>query len=414
MKQLKFAQFLSYFQGFPAQIWWLTLVNLINRSGAMVIAFLPLYLSKHLSFGVAEVGYISTGYGVGSVVGMYFGGWLTDKLGFYRVQLYSLLLGAMAYFAAVFVTSFWSVLGLLFLVSLLNETFRPANFVAVQRLSNSETQTRSFSLHRVGVNLAISVALMLGGWVIQFGWHWIFWADAITGIFAAILYFIFIKNTVNNTTIIDKHKKDTPLSISPQKSISPYKDKTFIIFSILTLLSALVFMQFIWIIPLFFSTEYGWTEQKIGNISAINGIFVMCIEMPLVGMIEGKRTKMWIIRLGIIFYALPYMAFLFPKEYAIILAISYMLLISLGEIFVMPFGSSWTASYAGAGRQGQYAAMYGISYSASNVLAPILGTQIVHRWGFGWLWWVLIGISIAVWIGFWILEKIITKKNKKI
>lgn len=408
---MNWLQFLSYFRGFPAQIWWLTFVNIINRSGAMVVAFLPLYLDKYLALGVEEVGYISMSYGVGSVLGMYLGGWLTDKFGFYRVQLFSLLSCVGAYFGAVYVSSFWGVAATMFGVSVLNECFRPANFVAVQTLSTSETQTRAFSLHRVGVNLAISVALMLGGWVVQFGWHWIFWADSITCFLAAIIFLVFIKKTkkVENKVVTHHQKeildKNTPLSISP------YRDPMFISFCVLTLLSALVFMQFIWTVPLFFSKEYGWSEQMIGNIAAINGIFVMLTEMPIVGILEGKRSKMWIIRLGIIFYALPYLMFIFPKEYALILAILYMIFISFGEIFVMPFGSSWSANYAEKGRRGQFAAMYGISYSASNVLAPMLGTQIIGRWGFTTLWWVLIGICGVVWVGFWRLEKVTKKLN---
>jgi predicted MFS family arabinose efflux permease len=413
MKQL---QFLSYFQGFPPQIWWLTFVNIINRSGAMVVAFLPLYLDKYLHLGVVEVGYISMCYGVGSVLGMYLGGWATDKLGFYRVQLFSLLACVGAYFGAVYVHSFWAVACTMFGVSVLNECFRPANFVAVQALSTPEMQTRSFSLHRVGVNLAISVALILGGWVVQFGWHWIFWADSITCFLAAIIFIVFIKNKKKVkkeekqlTTLPKENTKqqNTPLSTSP------YKDPIFVTFCILTMLSALVFMQFVWTVPLFFSKEYGWSTQLIGNMSAINGIFVMLTEMPIVGIIEGKRPKMWIIRLGIIFYALPYLMFVFPKEYAWLLAILYMFLISLGEIFVMPFGSSWSASYAGEGRKGQFAALYGISYSASNVLAPMLGTQIIGRWGFTTLWWVLIAICGVVWVGFWGLEKILIAKKQQ-
>ncbi len=414
MKQINF---LAHFSGFPAQIWWLTIVNIINRSGAMVIAFLPLYLDKYLSFGVVEVGYISMCYGVGSVLGMYVGGWLTDKWGFYRVQLFSLLTCVGAYFGAVYVRSFGAVAVVMFGLSVLNESFRPANFVAVQTLSSPETQTRSFSLHRVGVNLAISVALMLGGWVVQFGWYWIFWADSITCFVAAIIFILFIKNKNNSKAIDNKEKtlskveildKDTPLSTSP------YSDPIFISFCMLTMLSALVFMQFVWTVPLFFSKEYGWSAQMIGNISAINGIFVMLTEMPIVGILEGKRTKMWIIRLGIIFYALPYFMFIFPKEYALLLAISYMILISFGEIFVMPFGSSWSASYADEKRKGQFAALYGISYSASNVLAPMLGTQIIGRWGFSTLWWVLIAICGIVWVGFWWLEKFLIKRKNQI
>jgi predicted MFS family arabinose efflux permease len=46
----------------------------------MVIPFLSLYLTKSLNFTLIDVGWIMSFFGLGSVVGTWLGGKLTDKL----------------------------------------------------------------------------------------------------------------------------------------------------------------------------------------------------------------------------------------------------------------------------------------------------------------------------------------------
>jgi predicted MFS family arabinose efflux permease len=70
----------------------LALIQLINRSGSMVLPFLAIYMTTQLGYSVTRVGWIMSVYGIGSLGGSYFGGRLTDRIGSFNVQFYSLLL----------------------------------------------------------------------------------------------------------------------------------------------------------------------------------------------------------------------------------------------------------------------------------------------------------------------------------
>jgi MFS family permease len=52
----------------------------------MVVAFLTLYLTQPLHFDIRYAGYVMSFYGLGSILGVYIGGYLTDKIGYYKVQ----------------------------------------------------------------------------------------------------------------------------------------------------------------------------------------------------------------------------------------------------------------------------------------------------------------------------------------
>ena len=78
------------FGGLPREIWSLSAVMLINRSGTMVIPFLTIYLTQTLGFSLVQAGYVMSFFGAGSLVGTILGGRLTDRIGQYPVQMGSL------------------------------------------------------------------------------------------------------------------------------------------------------------------------------------------------------------------------------------------------------------------------------------------------------------------------------------
>ncbi len=134
MKKL-YLGYISSFQGLSKEVWWLALITLINRAGTMVIPFLSLYITKKLSFTLADVGWIMTFFGLGSVVGSWIGGKLTDKIGYYKIMAFSLLGSALSFVALQFLDTFWSICFGIFTVMLIADMFRPAVFVALSAYS---------------------------------------------------------------------------------------------------------------------------------------------------------------------------------------------------------------------------------------------------------------------------------------
>jgi predicted MFS family arabinose efflux permease len=425
-------QFTKSFRGLPQAVWLLSAVSLINRSGAMVICFMTLYLTQALNFNIKDAGYVMSCYGLGSIAGAYLGGYLTDRFGYYRVQIATLLGGGALLLVLMMMHDFWLLCFITFLWSLVSEAFRPANTVAIKQHSDEATRTRSMSLMRVAVNLAISVALIVGGLLASLGWSWLFWADALTCFGAAIMLRLSLKekstppqyNKVtgdriqatggDNSAYKDKATGDRVQATGDRiqatggekkANNSAYKDKDYLIFIFLTFLGATVFMQILWTVPAFFKEIYGWNEAMIGMMCAVNGVAVMTIEMPLIFRIENRRKPMYFVRLGIALYGVSYLCFLLPNEWGFFLGLIYMVVISFGEIFVMPFSTSWATKRAGELKTGQYMALYSISYAVANVVAPMMGTQIIAAFGFSTLWFVSACIALVALLGFYYLEK---------
>jgi MFS family permease len=88
----------------------------------------------------------------------------------------------------------------------------------------------------------------------------------------------------------------------------------------------------------------------------------------------------------------------------LLMAIAYTFVITMSEIYAMPFMMNISLSRPDKSRQGQYAALYSIAYGLANIAAPLLGLGIAARYGFDTMFWVLIVVSTFLAFGFYQLS----------
>jgi len=182
------------FTGLSSQTWLLSFIMLINRSGTMVVPFMTLYLTgKTMNRTLAEAGTVMGLFGLGSVIGAYFGGKFSDKIGFFKIQFFTLIFGGILFIVLGQIKSYSLICLFTFLLSTVNEAFRPANSSAIAFYSKPENRTRSYSLNRLAINLGWAVGASLGGLIASYNYELLFWVDGFTNILAAVLLFFFLR-----------------------------------------------------------------------------------------------------------------------------------------------------------------------------------------------------------------------------
>ena len=192
------------FRGLSSESWMLAVVMLINRSGSMVLPFLGVYMTDHLGFSLESAGLILSFFGIGSVLGSWLGGWLTDKIGEFKVQSLSLLLSVPLF---CLIPIFKTELGLAMIIllqSTVSEFFRPANSVAVARYAKKGNITRSFSLNRMAVNLGFSIGPAMGGILSMISYDFLFYSNAAGAFVAALVYIWFFRNRTHRNEKVEE------------------------------------------------------------------------------------------------------------------------------------------------------------------------------------------------------------------
>lgn len=73
--------------------------------------------------------------------------------------------------------------------------------------------------------------------------------------------------------------------------------------------------------------------------------------------------------------------------------------------------SFWIMRTSSSNR-GQYAALYTIAWSIAQIIAPLIGGQVVTYSGYNLLWWITGGICLCASIGFMMLYRTAFKPSK--
>lgn len=369
------------FKGLSKESWMLALVMLINRAGSMVLPFLGVYMTNHLHFSIENTGIVLSFFGIGSVIGSWLGGFITDKIGEYKVQSFSLLLSVPLFcLIPVFKTEV-GVAAIILVQSIVSDAFRPANSVAITKYAKPENITRAFSLNRMAVNLGFSIGPALGGILSAISYEFLFFANALTALSAGILYIVFFRKRNKLARLKAKKVKEV---IEIKKDSSPYRDGKFLLYCLFCMLFSICFFQLFSTLTIFYKDTAHLSQQNIGYILGYSGFLVVLLEMGLVQMAEKYFSLAVTMFLGTFICGLSYAMLGF--DHSMLTLIISMSLLCVGEIWALPFMSTITALRSGKNNKGAYMGLNGISFSIAFIVTPYLGTLIAENLGFTTLW----------------------------
>jgi len=369
MFQNAFRNYINNFKGFSREVWILTLITFINRAGTMVIPFLSKYLKEDLDFTYSQVGWIMVCFGLGSMLGSWLGGKLTDRIGFYKIMVFSMFTSGMMFFGLQYITDFYALCFAIFAIMAVADMFRPAMFVSLGTYTKPENRTRALTLVRLAINLGLAAGPALGGLIIMgIGYNGLFWVDGISCIFAIAVFTVLVKEKKAQL-----QNKDLAGDLVVQ---SVFKDRIFWVFLFVCFATALLFFQIFTTIPIYHSEKYGLTEFQTGLLLTMNGLLISLFEMPIVSSFEGKKTpKIKLILAGCLMMTFSFYVLLWDT-YAGILIIS-MILMTFGEIFIFPFSNSFALSRAPKGHEGRYMALFTMSFSLAHIGSSKTGMDLI-------------------------------------
>jgi predicted MFS family arabinose efflux permease len=378
------------FSGLPRPVWLLALVTFINRSGTMVLPFLILYLTEQRGFSAAAAGRALGAYGLGSLAGVYLGGWLCDRIAPRKVMILSLLGQGIGFLILSGARSRLAILSLMLGISLVGEAFRPASASALVRESKPGDQARSFSLNRLAVNLGMMFGPAVGGFLAAAGYAWLFLADGGTCLLASAFLL-----AVSRGEILSRRGAPAPPAAAGGRS--PWGDRVFLGVLVLMTLLAMVLFQLFGSYPLTLRGQYGFSEAQIGLVFAINTLVISLFEMVLVHRLR-RHDALRVAGFGSFLFCAGFAMLPFGSSFAF--ASATVLVWTVGEMLSLPILSGWVGSRAQQGTLGATMGLFNLSFSIALVLGPPVGTWIYARYGGSVLWAGCGVLGLLLWAGF--------------
>lgn len=380
-------RYLSIYRGFERSIWLLALITFVHRAGTMVLPFLTQYLHRDLAFSKSEIGQLLLYYGLGAIAGALIGGRLTDRWGYRKVLLGSLLGSGIVFASIPTFTTYDALARAFFTLTLFAEAFRPALFVAVTRATAVEKRTRALTLVRLAINLGVSIGPALAGvLVVQWGYGLLFYADALACLLAVLLVFsLRIQPKTAASTKVER------LRATPSEIREAFGFLTPFLFTVFC--TSWLFFQLYHTLPLYHTEVVQLSPAITGYLMALNGVVIVLFELPLVAYFDRLgMPKIKLITAGTALFALAFAFLLLGPSLSVL--IGMMLLITFGVMLCSPFSNALVLEKAPAGYTGLCAGAYTMCIGLGGVVSSTVSFDSVERWGYTvhFSWMAIIGV----------------------
>ena len=226
----------------------------------MALPFLVLYCTQILALTPSEAGLTLMAYGLGALLAGPIAGWLSDRFGALAVAQTSLILSGISITAILFMRSYGALLGGVLGWAILAEAYRPAGAVYLSEVVPSAKRKIGFALHRLAVNLGMSVGPLAAGILAsRTSYTALFWIDGLTSIVAGIV--LAAARLAAHRPVPQRPKESDvenrpPTAASLKRADQParsyaWADPCLLYFLAATLPVAMVFFQFEGPLPLF-------------------------------------------------------------------------------------------------------------------------------------------------------------------
>ncbi|WP_158795975.1 MFS transporter [Pedobacter sp. L105] len=384
------------FSGLSRETWVLSTVMLINRSSSMAVPFMSLYMTQYLRRPPSDAGLIISLFGLGAIAGAAAGGKLTDMIGFRQVQILSSIIGGIFFIFFSTKTDFHFLCMLTLVISFFSEAFRPANFAAIATYAAPGTQTRSYSLNRLANNLGFAAGSSMGGIVASFSYPMLFIVDGAVSVLAGLLILWFLPRLKGVVKTLKGQTEDAA-------ALKPWQDVLFVKFILLSILLTICFFLMFRVVPLFYKEVWHINELWIGLILGLNGLIIAVFEMVMISKIENRRSLFHYIIWGVLLIAVAYTFLMIPGINPVIAAVLSIITFTIGEMFALPFINTFVMSRTNDANRGLYAAGYTLSWSIPQVIGPSAGFYLAEKYGYNWLWVIMVLILLVCAAGFRLL-----------
>ncbi len=357
--------------GLPREVWLICATTLVNRLGTMALPFLVLYLTQWRRWPAEEAGLAMLVYGAGALVTGPFSGRLADRLGHLRVLKASLWTSGAAMLLLPLATHRLALYPLIFLWAALTQAFWPSSMALLAGLTDPARRKAVYSLHRLSVNLGMSVGPALGGLIAYRSYTWVFWVDGLTTLASALLLSLFLAPRVE------------PRSPASGPVLRAWRDRRLVFLLLAFLPVVMVFFQVEGALPLWVVRDLRLGNPFFGLLFSLNTLLIVGLEVPL-----NLRMAHWPhgrqLLLGALCYAVGFGLTGWATTRGLLLAT--VVIWTFGEMILLPAMSDAVAALAPPERRGEYMGLYSTVFAAALTLGPWLGVLVYTRCGGPWLW----------------------------
>lgn len=385
-------------------LFWSLLIDGVGYS--MIGPYILLFLKQDLGTAMTVGGLILTVAGVIGAAGNMVGGLMSDRYGRRGVMVYSMLLRCITFLLLAILVTFDPDLLLIAVLLLLSYffggVFQPANNAMVADVTDPARRMEAYGLLRVAWNVGFAVGPIMGGVLIAFSFPLTFAISAIISLFAALMV----------AFMLTESYVPKPNMSSGEERVWGDLKPVFLLFCLFSLPLFIMSGQFGSTYTVYANERVGIDTAIIGLVFGLNGVMVVLLQMPISRWLAERDPY-----IGMLVGSLVYSA-----GYLLVAAVTdgywlamTMIIITLGEIIVVPVSNALTVLLAPEDSRGKYLGVFGVVTSFGWFGSTFIGGVLYDTFENGWVMWGIIssfGLMTALaMVPLWLSSRIITIKK---
>lgn len=330
----------------------------------MIWPFLLIYIKGRVNLPLSTVAILTSINATTGLFSALIAGPITDRLGRKWLLVFGLVGNGLVYLVMSQANTLPVFAVLMALSGIFNPVYRVSTDAMIADMIPPEKRPDAYALVRLSHNVGISVGPSIGGLLTVLSYSFTFFFAASGMITYGLLFSILAMETLP--------VKSTSQGI--EKTFLGYfevlRDRPFLTFAftfILVQMSAV----FIWVLlPVYSHDQFGIPESQYGLIPTTNALIVVFFQV-LVTRMTRKYPPLPVMALGSLLYALGVGSVALGGSFLAFWM--SMVIMTLGELVLMPTASTYVALLAPADMRGRYMSISGLTWNAAFGIAPIVG-----------------------------------------
>ncbi len=369
------------YQDFPDKFWVVVGTSFIDQIGnTLLFPFFSLYITQKFNVGMTQAGIVLGTFSAFGLIGSMIGGALTDKFGRKSLALFGLIFSAISTLSLGLVNEFAVLIPLAIVIGLLSNIAGPARQAMVADLLPEEKRQEGFGILRVVANMSWIIGPTIGGFIADRSYFALFVLDAVVSCIVAVMFYLYIPETKPETV-------GEPDSIL--KTFAGYnavlRDYAYVAFLVVSMLMGLVYQQLYNSLSVYLRDNHGIQPQGYGFLLTTSAITVILFQFQTTRIIK-KYPAFLMMALGVFFYMIGFGMFGFVTVYWLFAAA--VVIITIGEMVIMPTASALAANFAPEDMRGRYMAVFGLSWALPATVGPSAAGLILDNFNPNLLWYV--------------------------
>ncbi len=382
---------------YPRQFWLLFWGLLISTTGAsMIWPFLMVYVSAKLQLPLTITASIMLVNSIMSIIFTFIAGPLTDRIGRKWVMVISLLGNGLVYLLYQNATTYLEFCVIAGMAGSFNPLFRVGADAMLADLIPENKRVDAYSILRLSNNLGVALGPTIGGLLAATSYSIAFLCAAIGMSTYGLMMLVLGKETIPQIELGPVNDERSKPKFGGYNII--FKDKPFMqfvaAFSLIQVSAALVWL----LLSVYTKEQYGLPENLYGLLPATNGIMIVLMQLGITAWAR-KYSSHSMLAVGSAFYGIATFSIAFMTGFWGFWF--SMVLLTIGEMILVPTSSTFAANLAPMDMRGRYMSLYTLTWGLSTGIGPVLGGFLSDNLGPKFIWYGggLIGlISVMVFL----------------